>query len=184
VRVRSRPWSTIEVVGLAEALPECGGYKVHRDKLARMGVPIYTSHTVLSANGTDRVESVTIATVDEGFRPIPGTEKSFSCDTVLIAVGLEPVNEFYEKAVEFGFTVFAAGDAEEIAEASAAIFAGKIKGMEIARALGVERGEIPSDWARSAEVLKSKPGKVYPEEVPAGDEGVFPVFHWRSARSG
>ena len=41
----------IEVVGLVEALPECGGYKVHKDKLVRMGVPVYTSHTILSANG-------------------------------------------------------------------------------------------------------------------------------------
>ncbi len=44
----------IGVVGLVEALPECGGYKVHKDKLVRMGVPIYTSHTILSANGTDQ----------------------------------------------------------------------------------------------------------------------------------
>ena len=51
----------IGVVGLVEALPECGGYKVHKDKLVRMGVPIYTSHTILSANGTEKVESVTIA---------------------------------------------------------------------------------------------------------------------------
>ncbi|HLO66824.1 MAG TPA: 2Fe-2S iron-sulfur cluster-binding protein, partial [Holophaga sp.] len=49
----------IEVVGLCEALPECGGYKVHRDKLVRMGVPIHTSHTVISANGSQEVESVT-----------------------------------------------------------------------------------------------------------------------------
>ena len=41
----------IGVVGLVEALKECGGYKVHKDKLSRMGVPIYTSHTILSANG-------------------------------------------------------------------------------------------------------------------------------------
>jgi sarcosine oxidase subunit alpha len=41
----------IHVVGLCEALPECSGYKVHKDKLARLGVPIYTSHTILSANG-------------------------------------------------------------------------------------------------------------------------------------
>ncbi len=167
----------IEVVGLVEALPECGGYKVHRDKLARMGVPIYTSHTILSANGTDQVESVTIAKVDENFHPIPGTEKSFACDTVLIAVGLEPVNEFYEKAVEFGLTAFAAGDAEEIAEASAAIFTGKIKGVEIARALGVETKDVPAEWARTAAILKSKPGKVYPEEIPEREDGVFPVFH-------
>src|SRR5450759_2674721 len=123
----------IQVVGLVEALPECGGYKVHRDKLARMGVPIYTSHTVLSANGVDAVESVTIAQVDSRFRPVSGTERSFACDTLLIAVGLDPVNEFYAKAQEFGLTAFAAGDAEEIAEASAAMFSGKIKGLEVAQ---------------------------------------------------
>ncbi|HEX9117741.1 MAG TPA: FAD-dependent oxidoreductase, partial [Anaerolineae bacterium] len=128
----------IEVVGLVEALPECGGYKVHKDKLARMGVPIYPSHTILSANpGPDgTVASVTTARVDERFRPVPGSERSFACDTVLIAVGLDPVDEFYHKAQEFGLAAYAAGDAEEIAEASAAIFSGKIKGLEIAQALG------------------------------------------------
>ena len=154
----------IEVVGLVEALPECGGYKVHKDKLVRMGVPIYTSHTILSANsggsGEEKVESVTIARVDEKFRPMPGTEKSFACDSVLIAVGLEPVDEFYRKAKDFGVPVFAAGDAEEIAEASAAMFSGKIKGLEIARFLGCDVGEIPRDWYRTGEILKSRPGPV------------------------
>jgi sarcosine oxidase, subunit alpha len=67
----------IEVVGLVEALPECGGYKVHKDKLVRMGVPIYTSHTILSAsaNGEDKVESVTIAQVDSNFQPDPRHRK-------------------------------------------------------------------------------------------------------------
>lgn len=167
----------IEVVGLVEAAKECGGYKVHKDKLVRMGVPIYTSHTILSANGTDAVESVTIAQVDEKFRPIPGTEKSFACDTILIAVGLDPVNEFYLKAREFGMTVFASGDAEEIAEASAAIFSGKITGLEIAKALGYEAGEVPEDWYRMSEVLKSRPGANYAERAPEWEEGVFPVFH-------
>ena len=167
----------IQVVGLVEALPECGGYKVHKDKLARLGVPIYTRHTVVSANGAESVESVTIAQVDERFQPIPGTERSFACDTVLIAVGLDPVNEFYLKAQEFGLTAFAAGDAEEIAEASAAIFAGKIKGLEIARTLGYDVGEIPPDWYHTAEILKSKPGATVEEHPPAGEMGVMPVFH-------
>ncbi len=169
----------IEVVGLVEAMPECGGYLVHKDKLVRMGVPTYTSHTVVSANGTDQVESVTIAQIDDKFQPIAGTEKSFSCDTLLIAVGLEPVDEFQEKAVDFGFKVFSAGDAEEIAEASAAIFTGKIRGVEIARCLGVENEPVPSDWARTADILKSKPGEVEEEEIPAEETGVFPVFHCR-----
>lgn len=167
----------IQVVGLVEALPECGGYKVHRDKLARMGVRIYTSHTVLSANGAEQVESVTIARVDDRFKPIPGTEQSFPCDTVLIAVGLDPVNEFYFKAQQFGMTVFAAGDAEEIAEASAAMFSGKIKGLEVARALGHDVGEIPPDWYRTAEILRSKPGPTMEERIPEESDGVFPVFH-------
>lgn len=167
----------IEVVGLVEALPECGGYKVHKDKLVRFGVPIYTRHTVISANGTDQVESVTIAQLDDAWQPIPGTEKSFACDTVLIAVGLDPVNEFTAKACEYGIPVFDAGDAEEIAEASAAMFSGKIRGLEIARALGMTEEEIPRDWYRTAEILKSHPGTTIAERLPEQESGVFPVFH-------
>jgi len=167
----------IAVVGLVEALPECSGYKVHRDKLCRFGVPIYTSHTILSANGRKSVESVTIARVDERFRPVPGTERSFACDTILIAIGLDPVSEFYDKASEFGMKVFAAGDAEEIAEASAAIFSGKIKGLEIVRALAEGGEEIKPEWYATAAILKSKPGTTEPESYPAEESGVFPVLH-------
>lgn len=167
----------IGVVGLVEALPKCGGYKVHKDKLVRMGVPIYTSHTILSANGSDKVESVTIARIDEKFQPIPGTEQSYECDSVLIAVGLDPVDEFYHKAVDFNMPAFMAGDAEEIAEASAAIFSGKIKGLEIAKSLGKATGEIPASWYRTGEILKSKPGNTYAEDIPDVTAGVLPVFH-------
>jgi sarcosine oxidase, subunit alpha len=170
--------ASIGVVGLVEALPECGGYKVHRDKLVRMGVPIYTSHTILSANGIDKVESVTIAAVDSQFKPVPGSEQSFECDSILIAVGLDPVNEFYQKAREFGMTAFVAGDAEEIAEASAAIFSGKIRGVEIARALGCEVAEIPQLWYKTSQILKSRPGKTICEEIaPDLPAGVTPVIH-------
>ncbi len=179
----------IDVVGLVEALPECGGYKVHRDKLARMGVPIYTLHTVLSANGNDSVESVTIAQIDSDFRPLASTEKTFACDTVLIAVGLDPVDEFTDAARRFGLEVYAAGDADEIAEASAAIFSGRITGRRIALALGVTAESVPEEWARMAEVLKSPPGKTYVRgtqefhdsatlnrnDAPEG--AVIPVFH-------
>jgi sarcosine oxidase subunit alpha len=167
----------IAVVGLVEVLPECGGYKVHRDKLVRLGVPVHTSHTVLSANGRDALESVTIARVDDAFKTIPGTERSFDCDTLLVAVGLDPVNEFFEKAREFGLPAFAAGDAEEIAEASAAIFSGKIRGLEVAGALGHDVGEISPDWHRTSEILKSRPGVTVRERMPSEESGVFPVLH-------
>ncbi len=119
----------IEVVGLAEAMAQCGGYKVHADKLKRLGVPIYTRHSVISANGTEGVESVTIAEVDAAFQPIAGTEKTFACDTLLIAVGLESIDEFTAEAERAGLQVFATGDAQEIAEASSAMFNGRITGF-------------------------------------------------------
>ncbi len=167
----------IQVVGLVEALPECGGYKVHKDKLVRMGVPVYTSHTVVSANGKDAIESVTIAKVDDKWQPVPGTERTFECDTLLIAVGLDPVDEFYRKAKEFGVPAFAAGDADEVAEASAAMFSGKIRGLEIARYLGKDVSEIPAEWFRTAEILKSRPGEVTHETIPDDEEDIFPVLH-------
>ncbi len=166
----------IEVAGLVEALPECGGYKVHKDKLVRMGVPVLTSHTILSANGTDSVESVTIAAIDKDWKPIPGTEQTFACDTLLVAVGLDPVDEFYKKAQEFGLSAFAAGDADEVAEASAAMFSGKIRGLEIARALGCDVPDVPEDWFRTSEILKSRPGEITHETIP-DDEVVYPVLH-------
>ncbi|MBP7149885.1 MAG: FAD-dependent oxidoreductase [Acidobacteria bacterium] len=167
----------IAVVGLCEALPECGGYKVHRDKLARMGVPIYTSHTIVRAEGTEEVSGAVIARVDHNWKPVPGTEKRFDCDTILVAVGLDPVDEFLRKAREFGLPAVAAGDAEEIAEASAAMFTGRIRGLEVAKRLGRDVGEVPPEWHRTAEVLKSRPGMTITEDLPRTREGVFPIFH-------
>jgi Fe-S-cluster-containing hydrogenase component 2/bacterioferritin-associated ferredoxin len=92
-------------------------------------------------------------------------------------VGLEPVNEFFAKAKDFGLPVYSAGDAEEIAEASAAMFTGKIRGLQIARALGRDTGEVPMEWHRTAAVLKARPGATITEEIPDDEKGVFPVFH-------
>ena len=167
----------IQVAALVEAMPECGGYKVHKDKLTRLGVPIYTSHTILQADGIDRVESVTICAVNPDFKPIKGTERRIPCDSVLIAVGLDPVDEFHRKAVEFGFTAFSAGDAEEIAEASAAMITGKIRGREIARALGHRELEIPEEWSEISKILKSKPGITLAAAGESLLEGVEPVIH-------
>lgn len=167
----------IAVVALIEALPQVGGYKVHADKLKRLGVPIYTSHTVVSANGTEKVESVTIARLDENWKVMPDTYKTFTVDTVLIAVGLAEVNEFYLKARQWGMDVYCAGDAQEIAEASAAMFTGRIEGHKIAQALDVEVGQIPLEWDTKATILKSKPGPATRRLPPEKIDGVFPIFH-------
>jgi NADPH-dependent 2,4-dienoyl-CoA reductase/sulfur reductase-like enzyme/Fe-S-cluster-containing hydrogenase component 2 len=168
----------IEVVALIEALPQVGGYKVHADKLKRLGVPILTGHTVVAASGNDKVESVSVARLDPDWKVVPKTQKTFEVDTVLIAVGLAEVNEFYIKAQKWGMDVFSAGDAQEIAEASAAMFTGKIEGLKIAQSLlGLQIGEIPSEWDRKATILKSKPGPTVIRKQPVREEGVFPIFH-------
>jgi NADPH-dependent 2,4-dienoyl-CoA reductase/sulfur reductase-like enzyme/NAD-dependent dihydropyrimidine dehydrogenase PreA subunit/bacterioferritin-associated ferredoxin len=165
----------IDVVGLVEAFPRCGGYKVHEDKIKRLGVPVWTSHTVLRAEGGERVERVIVANVDETFRPIAGTERAFDVDTVLIAVGLSPVDELLQKARQYGMNVYAAGDSEEIAEASAAIFSGKITGRRIARDIGMDV-PIPSHWEDLAGVLKHKPGPAAPFSPTDLDAPVYPVI--------
>ena len=168
----------IDVIGLVEALPQCGGYKVHSDKIKRLGVPIHTSHTILSANGKEHVESVTVGKIDKNFRPIAGTEKTYECDTVLIAVGLSPVNEFFKQAEQAGMNVFAAGDAKEIAEASSAMFNGKIAGLEIARVLGKEDKPVPKEWYEKADLLKSPPGPITtPPDDSSPETGITPVIH-------
>lgn len=167
----------IEVVGLVEALPKCGGYMVHEDKLRRLGVPIYTRHTILAAHGTNHVESITIAQIDEHFKPIQVTEKKFAVDTVLIAIGLDSVDEFYTKAQEFDMDVWAAGDALEIAEASSAMFGGKIAGMKIAIDLGLVKDEIPEEWTEKSQLLKSHPGPVVERDCNLERIGVHPVIH-------
>ena len=43
--------------------------------------------------GKERVEGITLAQVDSAKKPIPGTEEFYSCDTLLLSVGLIPENE-------------------------------------------------------------------------------------------
>nr|WP_330366578.1 hypothetical protein [Enterocloster clostridioformis] len=39
------------------------------------------------------LESVAVSQVDRNMRPIPGTEKEYACDTLILSVGLIPENE-------------------------------------------------------------------------------------------
>lgn len=61
-------------------------------------IPLYLNSTVTDIKGKDRLESVVIAKVDEQFQPIKGTEKEYTCDTLILSVGLIPENELSKKA--------------------------------------------------------------------------------------
>ncbi|MCD6337640.1 MAG: FAD-dependent oxidoreductase [Candidatus Marinimicrobia bacterium] len=166
----------IAVKGICDILPEPGGYKVHADKIKRMGVPLYMRHTILSAEGNDRVNKITIAEIDDQWRPILSTAKSFAVDTLLVAVGLASIDAFYDMAKAFGFPVVKAGDADEIAEASSAMFGGRIAGLSLAKKLG-KNIKIDKSFYNKAEILKSHPGKVYPKKTITLTERFQPVIH-------
>lgn len=57
------------------------------------GIPLYLSHTITNIHGDSRLTGVTVSEVDEKMRPVPGTEKEYSCDTLILSVGLIPENE-------------------------------------------------------------------------------------------
>lgn len=56
-------------------------------------IPLLLSHGVSAVHGRDRLTGVTVSEVDEHFMPVPGTEKEYSCDTLILSVGLIPENE-------------------------------------------------------------------------------------------
>ncbi|MBS6952677.1 MAG: FAD-dependent oxidoreductase [Enterocloster asparagiformis] len=56
-------------------------------------IPLYLSHTVTQIHGDARLTGVTVSRVDEHMKPIPGTEREYTCDTLILSVGLIPENE-------------------------------------------------------------------------------------------
>ncbi|MEO0080233.1 MAG: NAD(P)/FAD-dependent oxidoreductase [candidate division WOR-3 bacterium] len=146
----------IAVAAVVEALPKIGGYHVHAAKLARLGVPILTSHTIRAAIGRDSVAGAIICRVGRNLRPLPRTDRRLNCDTICLAVGLTPLSELLWQAgcrmfwvPELGGHVawhdemmqtsipgiYVAGDVSGIEEASTAMLEGRIAGAAAAQAL-------------------------------------------------
>ncbi len=84
---------------VAELMPYSGGLKRNIVQcLDDFGIPLKLSHTVIDIDGKDRVRGITLAQVDDRGKPIPGTEEYYSCDTLLLSVGLIPENELSKEA--------------------------------------------------------------------------------------
>ncbi|MDM8245543.1 FAD-dependent oxidoreductase [Collinsella tanakaei] len=80
-----------EVLGVFEVQPyACGLPRNVEQCLNDYNIPLSLSHTVTDIRGTDRLKSVVISAVDEHMQPIPGTEKEYECDTLILSVGLIP----------------------------------------------------------------------------------------------
>lgn len=88
-----------KVLGVAELMPYSNGLPRNMKQcLDDFGIPLYLSHTVTNVYGEDRLEKIELAKVDENRNPIPGSEKYFDVDTLLLSVGLIPENSLAEEA--------------------------------------------------------------------------------------
>lgn len=88
-----------KVLACVELMPYSGGLQRNIVQcLEDFNIPLYLSHTITDIKGKNRVESVTVSKVDEKRNPIPNTEMTFDCDTVLLSVGLIPENELTREA--------------------------------------------------------------------------------------
>jgi len=169
----------VEIAAVIEGSPTIGGYLVHASKLRRMGVPILTSHTIKSAQGSTSLESVTTWALDEKWQGIPGTEATWPVDTLCVSVGLSPLSELlWQAGCKMVFVpelggyvpyrdkymatsvrgVFAAGDAAGVEEASSAMVGGELAGLSAAKYLGLDVQEgTMSECLRQLEELRRGP---------------------------
>lgn len=94
IMARRLKFEGANVLGVVEILPYASGLPRNVVQcLDEYNIPLYLNHTVTYIEGRERLESVTIAQVDEKMNVICGTEKKIECDTLLFSLGLIPENE-------------------------------------------------------------------------------------------
>ncbi len=87
------------VEAVCEIMPYSGGLARNIVQcLEDFGIPLFLSTTVAEIHGTDRVEGVTVAAVDEKRQIRPETRRFIPCDTLLLSCGLIPENELTRAA--------------------------------------------------------------------------------------
>lgn len=172
----------VQVEAVVDAAPSIGGYWVHASKLARMGVPILTGHTVKEAVGTEHLEQVVIAQLDDHWSLIPNTEITYDIDCLCISVGLSPLIELLAQAncsIQYvpqlgglvpvhnhdyqtsNPSIFVCGDVSGIEEASSAMVEGSLAGLACARYCGhvhADYHSVMEDYRNQLHALRNGPG--------------------------
>lgn len=181
----------IKVEAIVEALPRIGGYLVHASKIRRLGVPIYTSHTLKEVYGTDCVERAVISEINQNFEFIPETEKELEVDTICLAVGLSPLSDLLLQAscqMRYipelcGYValrddnmkttidkIYIAGDVAGIEEASSAMLEGQIAGLNAAVSLEYKCDDYKEQDKKLKAELKELRDNPLSEEIKIGVE--------------
>ncbi len=184
----------VEVVAVVEAMPKIGAYFVHAAKIRRLGVPILTRHTILRAEGKEKVERAVIAQIDENWKPIPGTEKTYDVDIIALAVGLRPSIELLHQVGaqimyvrELGGYVvrhddrmettvkgiFVAGDSSGIEEATTAMLEGKLAGLAASLFVGKADLRAIDEMKKVRQDLDEFRSGPFGERIKIGEEKVM-----------
>jgi NADPH-dependent 2,4-dienoyl-CoA reductase/sulfur reductase-like enzyme len=121
--------------------------------LRRAGVPFYMGWGVVAAHGEEEVTGVTVAQLDDEWRPVPETSKTLNCDTLCCSYGFVPATELSRilgarhewRSDRGGFVpirdehmqtnvpgVYAVGDSAGIGGGSLALVEGRIAGLAAA----------------------------------------------------
>ena len=88
-----------EVKACVELMPYSNGLNRNIVQcLNDYNIPLLLSHTITQIIGKHRLEAVVVSEVDNDKNPIPGTEQTLECDTLLLSVGLIPENEITKNA--------------------------------------------------------------------------------------
>lgn len=180
-----------KVEAVCEIMPYSGGLTRNIVQcLEDYGIPLYLSHTVAEIHGTDRVEGVTIAQVDENRRILPETKRYIPCDTLLLSVGLIPENELTRAAgipmdpVTNGALVdenrqtqvpgiFACGNVLQVHDLVDYV-------SDEAEIAGMGAAEFVLGGVKKGETVSVKPGAgvryVLPQRINAGEDKDVPLF--------
>lgn len=98
IMARRMTFEGAKVKVVAELMPYSNGLKRNIVQcLEDYNIPLKLNHTVVDIKGKERVEGVVLAQVDGEGKPIKNTEEFYSCDTLLLSVGLIPENELSTK---------------------------------------------------------------------------------------
>ena len=169
----------VKVKAIIDAAPRIGGYLVHASKVARLGIPILTSHSIKAAHADKRTGSLSRAVIwefDDNWQPVPGSEKVINCDVMCISVGLSPLTELlWQAGCDMKFIsslgghvptrnknmetsvsgIYVAGDVAGVEEASSAMIEGRLAGLNAAKSLGYDNGTYNEKKEEALEQLES-----------------------------
>ena len=94
IMARRLKFEGANIQGVIEILPHATGLPRNVVQcLDDYNIPLYLNHTITNIHGKERLTHITIAQVDNNQQPLPNTQTTIPCDTLLLSLGLIPENE-------------------------------------------------------------------------------------------